>query len=1202
AATGGATIGKASAMVSVVDNDNVVAVGLPSLYVRDVVVDEKAGTATFSVLLGGTKGQVANSTVTVDYAVTAGTGAAANDFAAGSEALNGTLIFGVGETVKSVTINLTDDGAPESIERINLALSDATNAVIADGNGAAVLGASDASNVGTPTLTVDSQVVSESDGYVDVVVRLNAPSAGAVAVNYSTANGAAVANYDYRAVSGTLNFAAGETTKIVRIELFESASLDTAGTTEAFSLNLTGPANAVIGNGSATITIIDDDAGINVQSFGISDDVYTLVFDTDLIVENAGGGTDTIVSAFDHTLQDNLENLTLTGSATTGTGNALDNVLAGNELANTLTGLGGNDSLDGGAGNDTLVGGAGNDVYAVDVAGDVITELAGAGTDTVRSAITYTLVGTQLEHLTLLGSAAIDATGNDGANILTGNTGANTLTGGLGADTMAGGAGNDVYNVTADDTVSEQAGQGTDTVRAGVAWTLGAEFENLVLLGGGDLNGTGNGLANRLTGNAGANTLDGLLGNDTLEGGAGDDLYIVNAVGDVVIEAADAGTDTVRSSATHTLSANVEDLQLTGAGAIGGTGNGLANHITGNGAANALDGGGGNDTLDGGAGADAMSGGAGNDLYLVDAAGDTAVEAAGQGTDTVNSQVSFVLGANVEHLQLLTASSINGTGNDLANRLTGNAGHNRLEGAAGADTLVGGGGRDTLDGGTGSDSMSAGAGDDLYVVDVAGDSITELAGEGVDTVESAITYSLAGTELEHLTLTGGGAVNATGNAGANRLTGNAGANILDGGLAADTMAGAAGNDLYFVDDLGDVLTELAAGGIDTVRSTLAWTLGAQLENLELLGSADLNATGNGLANRLTGNAGANTLNGADGVDTMLGGAGDDTYYANLSSDIVTELADQGLDLVISRASFTLTGNIENLTLSGTDAVDGTGNVLANRIAGNTAANVLNGGGGSDTLTGGAGNDTLVGVGGNDTYVVADAGDVVVETAEQGTDTVQSSVDYTLGNEVERLTLTGTGDIDGTGNGVANRLLGNAAANVLSGEGGDDELRGGSGNDSQFGGDGADLVAGLGGNDELFGGAGSDTVIGAAGNDVLEGGTDNDTLTGGLGSDGFRFASALDAVTNVDRVTDFNVVADRLELDDAVFTALGAPGALLASAFRAGTAATDADDRVIYDQATGRLFYDADGSGAGAQLLFAQLNAGVAVTVNDLFVV
>jgi Ca2+-binding RTX toxin-like protein len=251
----------------------------------------------------------------------------------------------------------------------------------------------------------------------------------------------------------------------------------------------------------------------------------------------------------------------------------------------------------------------------------------------------------------------------------------------------------------------------------------------------------------------------------------------------------------------------------------------------------------GNDTLDGGAGADTLTGGVGNDVFVVDQAGDKIVEAAGGGNDLVQSQVSYTLGANLENLTLTGTSAVNGTGNELANKLTGNGaanvltglgGNDTLNGGSGDDTLVGGDGADRLDGGSGADRMDGGAGDDLYYVNTTGDQVIEsLSGTtgGIDRVSSSMSYTLP-TNVENLTLSGSGSTNGTGNslantitgtgstnhlyglAGADSLSGSAGDDTLDGGAGADTLNGGLGLDrFYFVrgEVQGDVVQDFALG-------------------------------------------------------------------------------------------------------------------------------------------------------------------------------------------------------------------------------------------------------------------------------------------------------------------------------------------------------------------------------------------------------
>ena len=200
-----------------------------------------------------------------------------------------------------------------------------------------------------------------------------------------------------------------------------------------------------------------------------------------------------------------------------------------------------------------------------------------------------------------------------------------------------------------------------------------------------------------------------------------------------------------------------------------------------------------------------------------------------------------------------------------------------------------------------------------------------------------------------------------GTSGTDTLVGRGGNDILNGGAGADAMQGGAGNDTYLVDNAGDVVMENASEGTDLVQSSVSFTLGANVDNLTLTGSANINGTGNGDANVITGNSGNNTLDGGVGADTMIGGDGNDTYVVDNAGDVVTEAATvgSGTDTVQSSISYTLGANVENLTLTGSGNINGTGNGDANVITGNSGNNILTGGGGNDTLVGGAGIDTAV---------------------------------------------------------------------------------------------------------------------------------------------------------------------------------------------------------------------------------------------------
>jgi Ca2+-binding RTX toxin-like protein len=658
------TLASTSTLITLVDDD--AASGTPVISARDVQVDESAGTASFVVVLD----RPSASAVTVNYATASGTAASGSDFTARS----GTLSFAAGEVAKTVSVDLVDDSLAEAAERFDLVLSSPVGGSLGDARGTAQIGASDAAVAATPELRVGDQRVSEADGWVDVLVTLSAPAAAAVSVGWATVAGTALAGSDFIASTGTLQLQPGQTSATVRLGLLDDTATESF---EDFSLNLSSPVNATLADASASIAIVDNDTpGVRVLSYGIGSDTYQVLSTSDVIVEAAGGGTDLVQASASYTLGDQVERLTLTGSAgLSGTGNGLSNSITGNSGSNllvggsgndTLSGGSGNDSLDGGSGNDSLVGGAGNDSYVVGSSTDRINETTTSASeiDSVTASLSWTL-GANLETLVLTGTGALAGTGNAAANRITGNTGNNSLSGAGGNDTLSGGEGNDT-----------------------------------------------------LAGDAGNDLLDGGAGNDSLVGGAGNDSYVVGSAGDVVSETSTlAGeVDSVSAALTWTLGSNLERLTLTGTSAINGTGNTLANSITGNSAANSLSGGAGNDTLsggsgndrlDGGAGNDSLVGGTGNDSYVVDVVGDRISETstmAGE-VDSVSSSVSWTLGNHLERLTLTGTNAINGTGNTLANTLTGNTGNNSLDGGAGNDTLNGGAGNDALTGGTGLDTF-----------------------------------------------------------------------------------------------------------------------------------------------------------------------------------------------------------------------------------------------------------------------------------------------------------------------------------------------------------------------------------------------------------------------------------------------------------------------------------------------------------------
>ncbi|SER25795.1 Ca2+-binding protein, RTX toxin-related [Nitrosomonas sp. Nm51] len=329
-----------------------------------------------------------------------------------------------------------------------------------------------------------------------------------------------------------------------------------------------------------------------------------------------------------------------------------------------------------------------------------------------------------------------------------------------------------------------------------------------------------------------------------------------------------------------------------------------------------------------------------------------------------------------------------------------------------------------------------------------------------------------------------------GRAGDDILRGYAGNDRLNGGAGNDTMIGGVGDDIYVVNSALDSVLENTDEGTDTVRSSISYGLVGNIENLNLIGANTIDGTGNALDNRLignsannvlTGNAGNDRLNGNEGLDTLIGGIGDDIYIIGDNNDAIIEFADEGIDMVRSSVSYTLSANVENLVLIEESVIDGTGNDLDNNLIGNNSDNILAGNAGNDRLNGREGADTLIGGSGDDIYIVDNAGDVVIEFGDQGTDRVRSSISYTLGANVEDLVLIDGAAINGNGNEHGNNLVGNDAGNILTGEAGNDRLNGREGVDTLLGGPGNDVY--------VFGrGYGTDTVIendsAAGNNDVV----------------------------------------------------------------------------------------------------------------------
>ena len=563
-------------------------------------------------------------------------------------------------------------------------------------------------------------------------------------------------------------------------------------------------------------------------------------------------------------------------------------ILKGGKGKDILKGGKGKDILDGGTGKDLLKGGKGNDLYIIDNPRDKIREAAKQGIDTVQARFSYTL-GANLENLTLTGAGNFTGVGNQLANTITGNSGNDILDGKGGADTLIGSAGDDIYYVDdPNDVVIELANGGFDRVITTLASyprpanveffeyrkpgsTIGTSNDQLNTdpSGGTVVNGTVNGTVNNTpsgsTGNPSGSTSGGSTGIpsgstsvDVFQGTLSDDTYVVDNVNDVVQEPLNGGNDLVKSSVDYTLPANTENLELTGSAAIG-TGNELDNTLTGNATDNTLSGGAGNDVLSGGAGNDKLIGGAGVDTLTGGAGIDTFALLAPITNGLADTITDFDPNSDIIALKDSTFSGLIGTVLGLVDGTVKTL-------TVGADGAVGG---------TPIDPASAFLTYDKQTGQLSLDSNGSLL-PGLGSGGLLATLKDATGVAPNLSI-----IKIVLDSTLNTLN-----DTVNSGTSADVFQGTLSDDTYVVDNVNDVVQEPLNGGTDLVKSSVDFTLSANVENLELTGSAAI-GTGNELDNTLTGNAADNTLNGGAGNDVLSGGAGNDKLIGGAGVDTLT---------------------------------------------------------------------------------------------------------------------------------------------------------------------------------------------------------------------------------------------------------------------------------------------------------------------------
>jgi Ca2+-binding RTX toxin-like protein len=760
-----------------------------------------------------------------------------------------------------------------------------------------------------------------------------------------------------------------------------------------------------------------------------------------------------------------------TTDADTIDGNAGNDTLNGGDGIDQLTGGADNDVLDGGAGDDIMWGGTGDDIFYVDGA-DTVVESAAEGIDLVRTSTAVYFLGENLESLAFIGTGDFYGRGNAVDNVMDGGAGDDGLEGLAGNDTLSGGDGMDTLD----------GGEGDDVVN-------------------------GNAGDDQLIGGADNDVLDGGAGDDWLRGGTGDDVYYADGP-ETITELADEGIDLVRArGSAYWLDDNVENLAFVGAGNFDGRGNALDNRIDGGDGNDFLEGMDGNDTLRGGdAGMDELHGGAGDDTYLVDH--DTlVVELADEGTDTVRTTMNgYTLEDNVENLAFVGTGDFFGEGNALANAIESGDGDDLLRGYAGNDTLRGGLGGDQLEGGDGDDVLVLGegelgageildGGDGTDWLRYTGTSEIDLSSStltGVDALQSTggavvaltrIQFQNLGfvnaavritdygdVRLNHMTLANGtiylsdfgntfdmtpgtvlvpvtvhgGAANdmVIGNYASDTVYGGGGNDTLQGGAGDDLLSGGMGWDIVYGETGNDVLVlgegELSGGEI--------FDGGADTDTLRYTGTSDINLSGT-------------TITGVERLEST-NGAVISLTRAQLSGftyiDAAVRITDGGYVTLAGKTLANGTIYLSDLanyidlgTANALVPLTVHGGALNDTILGhNVVVDTLYGGGGDDLIDGGGGDDLMYGGAGDDQYYVTGTGDQVFENAGEGVDMVATSLSsYTLGANLENLTLFGVSNANGTGNAADNVIRGSLGRNILTGGAGRDELYGDFGNDT-----------------------------------------------------------------------------------------------------------------------------------------------------------
>ena len=845
-------------------------------------------------------------------------------------------------------------------------------------------------------------------------------------------------------------------------------------------------------------------------------------------------------------------------------------VQGGSEGGSVINGTPGDDSIDGTAGNDTILGNTGADT------------IHGAGGD---DWIDGGPSGADFNWLF----------GDGGNDTLIGGADSDFFDGGADNDQMLGGDGNDNFNAGAgDDYLSGGAGRDSFDIR---------EFQTPGIRG---------------------------YGNDTIDGGSGDldEIFVKQ----IMALSVDLGAGTLTGGVPGSASIqNVERFFVWNDDVFD-------DRVVGNASDNYLAAGGGSDTLDGAAGSDWIHGGMGNDVVTGGAGADRFRYMEAPGAANADSITDFTSNTDTIFLDGHAHRGIGGNGPFAPGDERFYAAAGATEGHDSTDRVV----YDTSSGNLWFDADGDGAGAAQLIATLQPGAALAATDIMVENAPMPFFFQggpennhVMGTELNDTLNGGGGNDRLEGFAGDDQLNGEDGDDTLEGGAGADSISGGSGNDVMFAglesvlgdsaadtldgglgDDTfhhvstfdGDVVLP-DAGGIDTVFAIGDHTLGSGLDNLRFDDFFGGHWTG-------VGNALNNTIVSASEGGNLFGMGGNDLLVLEIASGFGAAHGGDGNDTLEAGRSSELFGDAGNDTLIAYDI--------------------------GSTMSGGAGNDSFVFESAGGVHEVEDFASGIDKIRLDATNMTElgASGNFAAGDARfhtgaaahdadDRVIYNSSTaelfyDADGNGAGAAELIatlqvgatvvatdiaVDNGTAppsgSTINGTANNDTLVGGAGNDTINGLAGADLLQGLGGNDSIVGGTGWDTLQGGDGGDWLHAGAWSDTMTGGAGADSFVWTEA--GSGNRDTVTDFASGTDELLFENGTLTAIGAAGAWAAGDARfwaaaGATAGHDADDRLVYNTLTGNLYYDADGSGAGAAQWVATFNGTPGVVATDITVI